>query len=414
MSDLHDARRLVEGRRRHKRSKRFLRSARSSTMTAMARMRSLLPNVGLAAASALVVLIGFEIALRVMAPPSRGSPPEQGRGKASRFDSELGWANLEGAETRLETAEFSASVTINSLGLRGRETAYERIPGSGRIALLGDSFAWGFGVSDDEVMAVRLEEELGGGVEVLNMGTVGFGTDQELLFYRREGRRYAPDVVALVFCSNDVMNNMSERDRWYGKPRFVLEGDTLRLTNVPVAQEASWDDWLTEYEPRRPARSGFSFRGTFRSYAFLIERYHNLKQRLQITRPGLFADRYNPYIETGWRVTFALIEALRREVEADGATFVVLSVPRREQMRYESWIRPNVTLAAFCAGAGIAYFDFLEPFRGAPEAESMFYPIDGHWNAAGHAFAAAELAAWLQRESLIPRAGAEPAGAGAP
>src|SRR5262245_29349530 len=111
--------------------------------------RALLPNLILVAFSALVVFAGLEIALRILMPARTVYPPEQGRGKASRFDERLGWANKEGAAVELKTPEFTASVTINSKGLRGREVPYERAPGKRRIALLGDSFAWGFGVSDD-------------------------------------------------------------------------------------------------------------------------------------------------------------------------------------------------------------------------------------------------------------------------
>jgi lysophospholipase L1-like esterase len=383
----------------------------------LSRSRSLVPNLLLLAASCAVALLVVEVALRLTTSSVPAAPPEQGRGKASRFDPLLGWANKEGARTRLETPEFSAEVTINSKGLRGREVPYERTPGRPRIALLGDSFAWGFGVSDDEVIAVRLEEALGGAVEALNMGTIGFGTDQELLFYRQEGRRYAPDVVLLVFCSNDVTNNVSDRDRWYGKPRFVIEGDSLRLTNVPISSETSWDAWLTEYRPDQPgapaqaggaapgggvARGKFVLRRTFRSYGFLLERWQSLRQRLEMTRPGLFADGFSPWLDDSWRITFRLIEELRDEVEAGGARFVVLNVPRLEQMWYDSWVRPNVTLAAFCEGAHIAYYDFTPAFRRAPNAERMFFRRDGHWNADGHRFAAERLAEFLKAEGLVP------------
>lgn len=378
----------------------------------MSKAKSLLQNLLLLGASGFVVLLGVEIFLRVTTPTEQGSPPEQGRGKASRFDATLGWANKERARARLETSEFTADVSINSRGLRGPEIPYERTPGRTRIALLGDSFAWGFGVSDDEMLSHRLGTELDGDVEVLNMGTVGYGTDQELLFYRTEGRRYEPDLVVLVFCSNDVANNASDRDRWYGKPRFVLEGDSVRLTNVPVTEDVSWDAWLTEYNPDRPPREGrVPWRRRIRTYGFLLERWAALQRRLEITRPGLFADGY-PGSQESWRLTFRLIEALRREVEADGAGFVVVTVPRLEQMRFSSWIRPNVTLASFCAGAHIPFFDFLPSFRRAPDAESMFFPVDGHWNAAGHRFAAERLAEFLVSENHLPEPPIETEGAG--
>lgn len=364
--------------------------------------------------SAAVVLAGLEIALRILAPSEMVYPPEQGRGKASRFDPLLGWANREGAAAELKTAEFDATVTINSKGLRGREIPYERTPGKARIALLGDSFAWGFGVSDDDALAPQLERALGDGVEVVNMGAIGYGTDQEALFYESEGRRYSPDLVLLVFCLNDVENNASDRDRRYGKPRFVLEGDSLRLTNVPVPAETEWGEWLEEFRPERATNGRVPLKRRFRAYTFLTERYYKLRERLEIVRPGLFADGFDPRREEAWRVTFRLIERLRRDVEADGARFAVLLVPRLEQLRYSSWVRVNVTLSAFCEGAGIEFFDFLHAYRRAPNGESMFFPVDGHWNAAGHRFAAETLAQHLCESGLYPVARAVPPGAATP
>ncbi|MFN0149241.1 MAG: SGNH/GDSL hydrolase family protein [bacterium] len=371
-------------------------------------VRALAPNLILLAISGLVVFAGLEIALRILAPSEMIYPPEQGRGKASRFDPLLGWANKEGATVDLTTREFSATVTINSKGLRGREIPYERTPGKARIALLGDSFAWGFGVSDDDALAPQLERTLGDGVEVVNMGVIGYGTDQEVLFYENEGRRYSPDLVLLVFCLNDVENNVSDRDRWYGKPRFVLDSDSLTLTNVPVSSDAKWDDWLTEFRPERAANDRVPFKRRFRAYTFLTERYYKLRERLEIVRPGLFSDGFNPQREEAWRVTFRLLERLRRDVEADGARFAVLLVPRLEQLRYPSWVRVNVTLSAFCEGAGIEFYDFLHAYRRAPNGESMFFPVDGHWNAAGHRFAAEKLAEHLRSAGLypVPRAAA--------
>jgi len=385
----------------------------------VSRLRAILPNLILLTVSAAIVVAGLEIALRILAPSEMIYPPEQGRGKASRFDPLLGWANKEGATTELKTPEFSATVTINSKGLRGREIPYERTPGTARIALLGDSFAWGFGVSDDEALAPQLERALGGGVEVVNMGVIGYGTDQEALFYESEGRRYAPDLVLLVFCLNDVENNVAARDRWYGKPLFVLEGDSLRLTNVPVPAETEWDDWLKEFRPERATNDRVRFKRRFRAYTFLTERYYKLRERLEIVRPGLFADGFDPRREEAWRVTFRLIERLRRDVEAGGARFGVLLVPRLEQLRYSSWVRVNVTLGAYCEGAGIEFYDFLHAFRRAPDGASMFFPVDGHWNAAGHRFGAEKLAEYLRDSGLYPigraapRRAVEPSGAGA-
>jgi lysophospholipase L1-like esterase len=100
-------------------------------------------------------------------------------------------------------AHFTADT--NSRGLRGAELRPKQ-PNERRILVLGDSFAYGFGVSSQETFAARLEEKLG--VRVINAGVPGFGTAQELAFFERYADEIAPDVVVLQFFGNDYSDNL--------------------------------------------------------------------------------------------------------------------------------------------------------------------------------------------------------------
>jgi hypothetical protein len=60
----------------------------------------------------------------------------------------------------------------------------------------------GMQVPLEDTFATIVESDLrerGLPVEMINAGVSGFGTDNELLFFRAEGVRYAPDLVVLVF-----------------------------------------------------------------------------------------------------------------------------------------------------------------------------------------------------------------------
>ena len=78
-----------------------------------------------------------------------------------------------------------------------------------------------------------------GSVEVLNAGVSGYSTDQELLLWRSEGVRYAPDGVVLVYVSNDPVNNVRRFAYGHPKPLFLLQDEALVLSNVPVP-ESDW------------------------------------------------------------------------------------------------------------------------------------------------------------------------------
>ena len=89
--------------------------------------------------------------------------------------------------------EWQAYTRVNSLGRCDREIPYART-GAYRILVLGDSFPEGMQVDVKETFCKRLEGGLAGAggrpAEVINGGTSGYGTDNELLFYRHEGRKF--------------------------------------------------------------------------------------------------------------------------------------------------------------------------------------------------------------------------------
>ena len=98
----------------------------------------------------------------------------------------------------------------NSYGFRGSRDYTFGEASSYRALLLGDSFAYGMGVNDDETFAARLEKELsfkGFPVEVINAGNSVKGTDYAVKFFEVLGHKFEPDLTVLCFFSNDFEDN---------------------------------------------------------------------------------------------------------------------------------------------------------------------------------------------------------------
>src|SRR5262249_28108666 len=157
----------------------------------------------------------------------------------NQFDALLGWRKKPGVTDTLVTSEYRIVEATNSRGLRGPEYSIEKPKGTRRILLLGDSFAEGYTVDFRDLCSQVLQRALNqagaGQFEVINAGTAGYSTDQELLYYVNEGRNYRPDITVVLFYVNDVWYNDQSR-YWRGfKPRYVGRGGELQLTNVPGA-----------------------------------------------------------------------------------------------------------------------------------------------------------------------------------
>lgn len=102
---------------------------------------------------------------------------------------------------------FGAPVHVNALGFRGAAWARTKEPGALRVALIGDSHVFGFGLpyaaTMGEQMARALARRLGRPVEALNFGINGYNGAQELAVLQAVALAYHPDVVVIVPTSND-------------------------------------------------------------------------------------------------------------------------------------------------------------------------------------------------------------------
>lgn len=323
--------------------------------------------------------------------------------------------------------------TMNSRGIRGPEYPYAKPPDEFRIVVLGDSFAEGYTVDADdqfsEVLKRRLNEAHTGSVQVINAGTGGYSTDQELLWFTTEGVKYEPDLVVLLFCSNDVLFNTTDR-YWRGyKPLFRLDRGTLKLTNVPVPRPlppAAGSAVSASASPAGSRPLGEAFARWLNDSSCLCrsvrdvwvksERVARLLAwagvalpRSAAASPPAATPPVPDYIRlsdwskatdqeraAGWLMTSALLSRLRAEAESAGAGFLVMIVPdhvRDEVTRRAVWL---------CREGAIDCIDPTARFRAEelrlrPSGKKLaFLPLDIHWTADGH-----RLAAEVLREHII-------------
>jgi hypothetical protein len=175
-------------------------------------------NVLLAiAVSLLLALSVFEGGLRLIG----FSPPST----LNHFDAKLGWTKIPSYEITRGTSEFDVTFTTNSRGLRDDEDLSPAKPeGVYRVVVLGDSFALGYTVDREDLFVDQLEGWWNSEqrrVQVVNGGTEGWSTDQEVRWFLEEGASYEPDLVLLLPYENDIYWNGQSAYHRFPKPRFV-------------------------------------------------------------------------------------------------------------------------------------------------------------------------------------------------
>jgi hypothetical protein len=123
--------------------------------------------------------------------------------------------------------------------------------------MLGDSFAFGWGVEAHETFVARLEENLNRiaqgalKVEVLNFGVPGYSTFQEVALFKERGVLFDPDEVVVFFVQNDFDMPFFVRD--VGASSGILSSSEF----LRIGLQALRPDLAAQVEQQRLALRGY-------------------------------------------------------------------------------------------------------------------------------------------------------------
>jgi hypothetical protein len=241
--------------------------------------------------------------------------------------------------------------------------------------VLGDSFGWGYGVEHQERFDTLLEQRLPDW-DFINASVSGYGTDQQYLWLRENGDRYAADALMLLMYQNDFRNNVAEEQYWFNKPLFDLHGGQLELLNVPVP--------LPNLEQRiQRALMGrtYLYGWLYLKIAFPIQIQRDLARQQAMLKAGEATGRASSF-----DVTAALLDAIREYCAERDMRFLLVSVPAEQQ--YHKFF------TAYTANNDIEYLA-LEPAFADKDIRDYLIARDNHWNANGHVIAADAIADFL-------------------
>lgn len=297
------------------------------------------------------------------------------------YSEAYGWAPRAGAEA----VERGAPTRINPGGQRGRLIAPARTARP-RVLLLGDSTAFGFGVGDEATYAALLDATPGA-PEVVNLGVEGFGPDQSLLRYEREGVAYAPDVLIFSLC---VDNDFADArlpvflyDGRHPKPYFTVRDGQLVLHDAHLRLGL-----VTRLGVRLAERSHLYNRLARARSAATVPPDESWRAR----RARALLDP-----EAAIDLVARLLLRLRDDLAPRRARLLVLLHPSKETLHHGSSLVDG--LRSRLGAGGVVCLDLAAYYRarGLRFSDVAFDPT-GHLNAAGHARVTE-----LLRTCLVPR-----------
>lgn len=365
---------------------------------------------------AVFIALGIgELALRIMNVSFPAfNVPDPITGYALRPHTE-GWYHGEG-DTYLK---------INSAGFNDRERTQNKAAGTFRVAVIGDSFTEAFDVEREKNFVSLLEKKMPlcmpagkRNIEVLNFGVGGYGTAQELLTLRHKVWQYDPDLVVLAFfAGNDVRNNYRglQKEKLYAY--FVSE-------NGRLVEDKSF---LATPEYARRQSPQWKWMQTASDYSRVLQVVNESKKKFQTllkrktapthTKAGeewgldyeVFTEPNSQDWNSAWEITEQLLVAVKREVEQRRKPFLLLSIASGIQVHPDEEVANAAKsalgvknldyvekrLKALAQRENIDFLSLAEPMAQHAKREGIFFHGGrhtekglGHWNEAGHAFAA--------------------------
>lgn len=282
-------------------------------------------------------------------------------------DDRLGW--------RMRPNYESLLATHDAMGYR--RTLLPSVPSGRTIILLGDSFTYGLGVGDAETYASHLVRQTGH--EVINMGVNGYGADQALLLWEKEGLNIGADVVVLgYFVDNFYRNALTVREG--PKPFFGRDGadDGFVLKGIPVPDSERYIALLGHQA--RPAIFDAALYGATR-----------LRAR--------FGTRVVDSVRVQTELSRYVLRTLRDSVEVSGARFVILIIGHCHDGSPD-YAFAEASIEQHCEVLDLECLNTARAMRGSKYAS--YYGENCHWSVNGHVQVAGLLAELLATNDRTP------------
>jgi len=314
-------------------------------------------------------------------------------GKASfdtRFvhDEWAGWKNAPNIDTR---PAKSGRVQTNAQGMRNtQDFSLQAEAGKPRLLIVGDSYSFGHGVSNEETYAYILNNTYLPDWQVMNLSVSASGTGQNYLMYEKYGEKYNPDIVLLGFYVLDY-NRIAYSFRDYAKPMYVPQEDgSLKLTHTPVPPP---EELLAQYQSGEKQIGGWHYSYAVAAFSKVIT---NAIKRNR--RPGSLSRR----------TLSGIMEKFVERVRGNGAIplwviFPIRDIVKKDESKYDV-IEEFVVAEARRLNMPVIRLQpvFRKYMKDNPDIP-LWRPRDigGHLSAAGNRLTAKTIYEYLQSNELL-------------
>lgn len=293
-------------------------------------------------------------------------------------------------------------VAINALGLRDLERSEKR---AARGLLVGNSFIFGFGVEQTDIVGAVLEKDMG--IEVVSAGFLNSGPDVFYVYTTQKGVALHPDfVIVALYPTNDLID---------------IGATIWKEEDGNVLSAKHFDTWVDDKGNFRGGTPSWNYRIPVLRDSHLMQLVTSQMKKLvlraqhvltRLLRSGVKQDtqsaEYQRCLESkGCIHSFEMLQWRIQRVLALFKTFssqnhlpvLFVIIPDVAQVTGE---KPEDTLFhRALQQEQLPFLDLLSPLRESGfSVEELYFP-DGHWTPRGHQVAAHAIADTLYTQGVV-------------
>lgn len=409
--------------------------------------KNLLPGIIVSVVVLFAIFLVGELYLRIAKPFSENKWPGQ-------FNEKVGFTFTPLETVRLtNNFDFWTEQKANSIGFLDNEPKpLSESKNAFRIVILGDSFVEAAQVAIEKkffrILQDKIQQQIKKPVEIIGMGYSGAGTVDALAFYREYAKEFKPDLVILLFVSNDFANNSSLlesiRNGWHPEH---LPRPHLFIKNGQIKEMVGDKDWQKYTLPVKTSESNTLMNLMRKSmlFKYVSRQWRGFSWNKALnTEPKCepLSDFYvNNIIELqkeekyakklqGWKIpndlvmdqmfytadkpeafnealvfTDYLLAKLDQEVRNNNGQLLVAGAENMHRPIGDSHnqlcgrsIDNQLlvkSLTKITKKHAIHFYDLNPDFKAYPDQSKLLFRFDGHWSAIGHQVAAESLYNYL-------------------
>ncbi len=274
-------------------------------------------------------------------------------------------------------------ITINSLGLRGKEFPLQKPKSTYRILAIGDSYTYGARVSDNQTFPFLLERllnrepNLNFKFEVINAGHAAYSTREEYEYLLERGVYLKPDMVILAWFPNDIQE---------------------------LSREYSWRSLLKQHYKFEPWKSYIRSSATFNALRIYIS-YTYIRLKFGPYTPkekiDIFEENNTPEVNRLWQKCFDYILKTKNFCDSHKIKFLFIALVDPHQINKPLAQIPQKKFMKFTEEHGISFIDTSNKFLSDKNAAQYYLlPQDHHFSAKGNNLVAEQIYEYLNKKYI--------------